>query len=175
MASPIGTLGNVNSIFMDGVQAFIPSGSSIKMLGARMVGNALCSTFRDYSAPATSNAGYTPSGSNKYYALGFMVQAVSGGADPDVRLGYGDTDIGENSSSLPTTPWGIGHGTITNLADAANMFNYSPAASQATGQYYAREKADLYIPFPNGKYPLVLWNGNLSAGTGILIYGYEAL
>jgi len=174
MSSPIGTLGNVNNIAVDELQAFVPNGSSLKMLGAQMIGNAQCSTFRDFSSPATSNAGYTPSGSNLYYCLGFQVFVVSGGATADVRLGYGDTDVGFGSASLPTAPWGIGHGTITNLADAANMFDYSPAMAQTTGQYYARQKSSLYIPFPNGKYPLVLWNNNLSAGSGILMFGYEA-
>lgn len=173
--TPYGTLGNVDNVIIDGLASFVPNNGKLVMLGAPMVGNALCSTLRNFSDPANSSTGYTPSGSNKFYCIGLEVHAVSGGANPDVRLGYGDTDVGLNSSSLPTTPWGIGFGAIANLAAAANMFNYTPAAAQATGQYYAREKLGLYIPFPNGKYPLVLWNGNLSGGTGILLYGYEAL
>lgn len=174
MATPIGTLGNVNSITLGGSQAFEPS-SGLIMLGAQMNGNNQISTFRNFTAAATSNVGYTPSGSNKFYATGFLVQTVGGGANPDVRLGYADTDIGYGSGTLPTNPIGIGFGAVAVQADSANMFNFSPDANAATGEFTFRQQTPLKIVFPNGKYPFVIWNNNLSNGTGILMFGYEAL
>lgn len=165
----IGTNGNVNSLNIGGSNSVQ---SSNMQLMADMRGNVLCSTFRNMSAPATSNTGYTPSGSNKFYATGIVVQSITGGNDPDVRLGYGDTNVNFGSAALPTNAWGIGYGSMSAVADGANMLNFSPGVTVSNPGNILF--IPILIPFPNGKYPFVVWNNNLSAGDTVMMFGYEA-
>lgn len=164
----VGTLGNVNNVNIGGGTSFK---SSNIMLIADMKGNELVSTFRNGNV--ASAAGYTPSGLNKFYATGIIIQATNGSNDPDVRLGYGSSDAGWNSGTLPSNAMGIAYGAVTNIVtDPPLMYNFSPAVTATAGADIS--KIPILIAFPNGQYPFVVWNANISAGGGVIMFGYEA-
>ena len=145
--------GNIPSLIVGG-RVFIDLDNLIILYGYAGA-NTAC-TPRKWNG----SSGYTPSGSLKFVCLAVKCTSFSVTAARS-QFGSGNTDVGMDSASLPTSPvYVAGSSAVQELASGVS-------GSTGAGPY----ETAVYFEIPNGKFAFC--NGTAGIDRSYLLYGYE--
>lgn len=158
MTQLLGTLGNIDELSIGGrIITNVPSPTNSSTTLITLTGYVDASG--EYATLRTPNgtSGYQVTSGKTLTIVAVQVNTeVSGSAG--VQLGYGSTDIGFASTTLPSAPIYFG-------GDANNVITATPNV----GSFYAAPNFQI----PSGQYPL-MFNGSANGRTSFTAYGYEA-
>ena len=113
------------------------------------------STGRLFSA----SSGYQVTAAKTLKIMAGRVRTGTASNEIQLRLGYGDTDVGQDSSSAPTNP--VWNGGDTSIAQISVI-----------GTVATEFAADCYMNIPATKYPCID-DGSTGGGCSYTLYGYE--
>jgi hypothetical protein len=158
MAIPIGTIGTIPTLTVGG--RVLTDLTNLITLYAPITTSGHYTTARQ----AAASAGYTPSGS-KAFKVAAMVPVPNGGASStNFGILYGNTDVGFDSASAPTSP--IYPGGFSTAVQ-----RWGQASSASSGSYvnnFVIPSVDFVVP--NGKYLAVVAD---NSSCNAMVYGYE--
>lgn len=157
-ASPIGTLGLFDHITLAGQGGQITLTDLANLVILHCTTNA--NTFCSFRSP-NSTSGYTVSGTLRIRA--YLVTSSGSGTSVQGQPLYGDTDVGLDSGSAPTTPIYIVGGN-----DSGNRVFLASHAFGATGSNTQQVVGITNFTVPNGKIPAM----HMSTGSIATLYGY---
>jgi hypothetical protein len=132
----------------------LPQSNELKIVWGNSNGNN--ATLMDQSL--VTGTGYQVPVGKTFHVLAMRVYMSATSGSPS--FGYGDTDVGQNSGSLPTNPVYLGQGTL--------LFGTLPSGLAANT--WLEFPCDFKIPA--GKYPFYSDSGATVTSQAILI-GYE--
>lgn len=159
MATPIGTLGAVPTLTVGG-RVFTDLPNLIILYGKVVTGGRFTTLRR-----GNDTAGYQVTAGKTFTIGAIWGTAEVASSQAAINLLYGNTDVGLDSASAPTTP-------IYLAGDATNVIAAGVALLGAAGTPNASFSSFPGLDFrvPATKYPA--FKGS-AVGTNLVVYGYE--
>ena len=156
MAKPIGTIGNIETLTVNGVT--LVDLTNLIILGGAVTVSARYTTLRKMDG----TAGYPVTAAKTFTVHAVDMHSNTSTILTAAALLYGDTDVGLSSASAPTTP--------VFPCDDANFEIAIYSGNNSSSSSIAKNIANVFFRVPAGKY---LATKISTAAAQLIVYGYE--